>query len=357
MDEHACSRLERMDLMPPHWNRDVPTLEWVTDLDYPSRYRGALLGGAAGDALGRPAEARPAEAVAAQYGRITDFQPWSGWTGGPKGTITDDTQLTMVVAENLLAHGDVEPEDLARRLVEWLPVGRGKGQATTAAVCRLEAGVSWWEAGEPSDGNGAAMRAAPVGMAFSTDPHRLRRAAALSAAVTHTGPMAVVGAAVQALAVALVLHTRPGSLDSRAFIKDLGDAAEDLHDPGSFERRRESGNRRVRLIDRIRELPSMLELPPPAAFDRLYNGAFVLESLPSALWCFLRSPDDPEQVIVTAVNGGRDADTVAAMAGTLAGAYVGDAALPDRWLRDLEFVEELRTTADGLYELAVRRRS
>jgi len=57
-------------------------------------------------------------------------------------------------------------------------------------------------------------------------------------------------------------------------------------------------------------------------------------------------------VILTAVNAGYDADTVAAMAGTLAGAYVGDVRLPDRWLDDLEFAEELRDEAKDLYALS-----
>jgi ADP-ribosyl-[dinitrogen reductase] hydrolase len=95
-----------------------------------------------------------------------------------------------------------------------------------------------------------------------------------------------------------------------------------------------------------------LDLPPRQAFDRLYNGAFILESLPAALWSFLRSPEDPEEVLVTAASGGHDADTVAAMAGNLVGAYLGEAALPGRWLADLEFAAELRATADQLWALA-----
>ena len=107
----------------------------------------------------------------------------------------------MVVGDSLLANGEVAPEDLARRLVAWLPNGRGKGRATTAAVLRLARGVPWWEAGEDSDGNGAAMRVAPIGLAYATRPELLRRGAALDAVVTHRGPMGVAGAVAQAFAV------------------------------------------------------------------------------------------------------------------------------------------------------------
>jgi ADP-ribosylglycohydrolase len=352
MDEQALGRLAEMGLLPPQWNTARGSVGWAEGIDYADRYRGALLGGGIGDALGRPVETRSAAEVARRFGRVTDFYPWSGWVSGPKGTITDDTQLTILVAESLLEHGEVDPSDLGRRLIQWLPYGRGKGLATTAAVLRLTSGMSWCEAGEPSDGNGAAMRVAPVGMAFATDPDRLRRAAALSAVVTHVGPMAVAGAVAQALAVARLLLTPEGRLDPVEFADALGSAIEDLYDPGAPERRPGTAGTLVRLASRIREIGGLLSLSPPQAFDRLYNGAFVLESLPAALWCFLRSPDDPEEVIITAASGGRDADTVAAMAGTLAGAYQGETHLPERWLADLEFASELRGLADGLSLLA-----
>jgi hypothetical protein len=93
-------------------------------------YRGALLGTAIGDALGRPVEGRSPVEIRQRFGRLTDFVPWRDWKAGPKGTVTDDTQMTMCVAECLLeCDGRVNPVDLAERLIAWLPVGRGKGRA------------------------------------------------------------------------------------------------------------------------------------------------------------------------------------------------------------------------------------
>lgn len=109
---------------------------------------------------------------------------------------------------------------------------------------------------------------------------------------------------------------------------------------------------RVTLGRRIAEVTTLLDADPIEAFGYLHNGAFVLESLPAALWCFLTRCEDPEAVIVTAVAGGRDADTVAAMAGSLAGAYHGESALPSRWVDDLEGLDELRALADGLLAVA-----
>src|SRR5262249_35069767 len=165
------------------------------------RYRGALLWGAAGDALGRPAEGLAPAELRARYGPdgVTRFIPPLEWRSGPKGTITDDTQLTMEVARSLIAtDGHFSPDDLVTRLIAWLPHGRGKGPATTRAVELLEMGTPWWEAGRAgaAGGNGAAMRAAPVGLVHALDPLplELRRDAVLAAGITHAGPPTAAGA-------------------------------------------------------------------------------------------------------------------------------------------------------------------
>jgi len=343
-------RLEELGLSPPPWvpgERDVP--QWSWEVDYRDRFRGCLLGGAVGDALGRPAEGLARQAVTECFGRLSDFRRWRGWVGGPVGTVTDDTQLTMLVAESLIGRSRVDPEDLSGRLVAWLPVGRGVGTATRAAVERLADGVGWWEAGEDSDGNGAAMRVAPVGLVYSTEPDRLRRSAILSSLPTHKGPSGLVGTVAQAFAVAWVAHRPSGTLDPATFLRAVVEAIADLTDPGVIERH--PRRRRIRLAERLAALVRMLDWDPSDAFDDLYNGALITESLPSAMWCFLASPDDPERVIETAVAGGRDADTVAAMAGALVGAYCGESALPRRWLDDLEYATELRSLADELVVL------
>ena len=95
------------------------------------------------------------------------------------------------------------------------------------------------------------------------------------------------------------------------------------------------------------ELPQFLATGE-APFAIWHNGAYVLGSLPCALWCFLASPEDFEQTLFTAVDAGHDADTVAAMACTLSGAYHGYSRLPARLLGDLEYHDDLVNLADDL---------
>lgn len=323
------------------------------DADAPAqdRFVGALLGGAIGDAFGRPNEGSRSASIEDDHPRhVTDYQKWSGWADGPIGTITDDTQMTMCVAECLVANGYLDPEDLARLFVGWLPIGRGKGAATTRAVARLQAGVPWDEAGEDSAGNGAAMRSAPIGLLRWNDPERLRSEAILSALLTHRELMAVAGAVAMAAATAWLLTRQGDDWAPEDFTLAVQRAIAAIETEPRPERRDPSSL--TTLYDRIGEIPRLIKKGPREALGYLYGGAFVLESLPSALYCFLLSPSDVEQTLLLAANAGYDTDTVAAMAGTLGGALGGVAALPQRLLPELEYRDELTTLGAALHRLA-----
>ncbi|MGD8683800.1 MAG: ADP-ribosylglycohydrolase family protein [Chloroflexota bacterium] len=329
------------------------------------RFRGSLLWGAVGDALGRPNEARSWETIHERWGPggLTEFRPWRGWTSGPIGTWTDDTQLTIEVARTILeSDGRVDPARLGERLRAWLPHGRGKGHATTQAVEILEAGRPWWEAGPAVDsaGNGAAMRAAPVGLvwAFAADTGMLVREAILSALPTHGHPVGVAGAVAIAAGTAACLRMAGRPMEPARLLRFVADAIADL-EPGPTRLRSdplEAATLRKRLLD----VEGLLRHPPQRVFEELWTGAFALESVPAAFYCFLRAPEDPGVVIITAANAGHDTDTIASMAGNLAGAYLGSGALRDEhpsWWAELEGREELVGLADALFTLAMARSS
>jgi ADP-ribosylglycohydrolase len=90
------------------------------------------------------------------------------------------------------------------------------------------------------------------------------------------------------------------------------------------------------------------------AFEAWHNGAHVLESLPTAVWCFLTSPEDFEATLFTAVDAGHDANTVVAMPCSVSGAYHGLSRLPPRLLEDLEFRDHLIELPDGLHDPALK---
>jgi ADP-ribosylglycohydrolase len=133
-----------LDQDEPRWRR--LQLGLAGGIDVRDRSRGALVGGAIGDAMGRANEGLwPSEARARG---IREYQPRHGCKSGPKGTITDDTQMTLWLAESILEaalwafHGSDPLEDGA-----LLAVNLGDDADTTGAVYGQLAGAYYGEQG------------------------------------------------------------------------------------------------------------------------------------------------------------------------------------------------------------------
>ena len=320
--------------------------------DLRGRFQGCLLGSAIGDALGRAGEGFSLEAAVSYHGGpLRSYVPWPGWKSGPVGTITDDTQMTMCIAESIVANGRTDPTDIGRRFAGWLDYGRGKGRTCGSACLRLRAGMPWYESGIDSAGNGAAMRTAPIGLLRWRSLDQLRLDAALACLITHSHPTAIASAIAMSAGVAYCLGQDSASYVPDRFIEFVVTCIQGIEETDMPERR--PGGSRTTLAKRIEELPGLLRLPDSrAVYDYLYNGAFVLESLPTAMYAFLRNHHDFEATLFAAVDAGYDCDTSAAMAGALAGALLGRAQISQRWLDELEFRDELIRLADGLYTLS-----
>ncbi|WP_457636708.1 ADP-ribosylglycohydrolase family protein [Oceanithermus sp.] len=303
---------------------------WVLDvldrpLDWPfepkpvtiSKVRGTLFGIAIGDALGAPNEGKPRWKLAASP--IDSLRPHNG---RPAGTVTDDTDLTLALARSILATGTLDPEDLVPRIIEASRNTVGGGWATEQAVNRLERRAAWWLAGTPSAGNGAAMRAAPVGLFFE-DPAEIRRAAFLQAIITHRDRSAAASAIVNALFVSWL--ARGGGAKVEA-LEWLASAVDGLEVPLAS---RHQKRKHYTVAGLVREAASYVG-EPGKAFERFRTGAFVLETLPSALVVFLSYPEDPEKALLTAAHAGDDTDTLASLVGGWLGAHLGDRKLRSR---------------------------
>ena len=294
------------------------------------RWRGALLGTALGDAVGRPFEGR-AHVDPAQVDAWLD--------AGEQLTWTDDTAMTIALSRSLIAQrGGIDLEllgdafALTYRREPWRGYGAGPPQVFAAAA----EGVSYLEAatqlfgGAGSYGNGAAMRAAPVAIAGHDDPRRVAQLARAQATVTHAHPLGQDGAALLALSVWAVAAT-PGRPAADAIGDQLG-----LLDTDEMRRAATAA------------LDLDTGLGAEAIVGRLGNGLAAIEAVPAALAVFLRAPEQPRDVLAGAVALGGDTDTIAAMAGALVGAHLGGTGLPRDLLDRLEGHEELIDLADAL---------
>ncbi len=281
------------------------------------RVRGTLYGVAIGDALGAPNEGKRPWWIKEPVNRLLPHH------GHPAGTVTDDTELTLALAGSLLANGGLAMDDLCRRFLERARRMVGGGRATREALARLAKGVPWWASGSPSAGNGAAMRASPAGLFFD-EAEEARRAAFLQGLPTHKDRSALAGAILNALLVGAL--ARGAEPEPGALLPWLQGAVRGLEVPlkTRISPRRETTL--AQLLDEVGELVGR----PEAAFRRFGLGAFVLETLPSALVVFFTHPEDPEAALVTAANAGFDSDTLASLVGGWLGAHLADRGLRSR---------------------------
>lgn len=274
---------------------------------------GALLGTMVGDALGRPYEGTPAGDLdrLRQLVQRRAARPFAL-------SYSDDAEMMLGVAESLVAVGAIDEAHLLETLSAGHDVARGYGKGTRAAFRVWRQTGSWelasramWPGG--SRGNGAAVRVAPVAVLLrGSGPAEVVAAARRSAAPTHLHEEAQEGAATVALAVWLSLRgVQPGLL-----LDELLAHVE--------------GWRIAPRLELVRQPTGV-----PDAVATLGHGVFAFESVPVAVWACSRS-ETFEQAVITAVCCGGDTDSIAAIAGAIAGATHGATAIPSRWLDALE---------------------
>jgi poly(ADP-ribose) glycohydrolase ARH3 len=284
-------------------------------VDLQDRFVGCLLGLAVGDALGGKFEAQPAEAIQSRFPTVASMIAY------PQEEIwyTDDTQMTIGVAETLLECGQIVETALCRAFVSNYVPSRGYGRGTRVILDAIEDGRDYQQVAEAhfpggSFGNGAAMRVAPVGLLFHQDEQRLWEQARLSAWPTHRHPLGVEGA--QLLALAVALCTTAERFDRDAFFARLIAACE-------------SNEYHAKLTAAAR-------VQSPGDLVELGNRIEALHSVPTAIASFALMPESYEDTIGNVIRLGGDTDTLAAMAGALSGAYCGARRLPGNLVALLE---------------------
>lgn len=281
-----------------------------------SRFQGCLLGVALGDALGALHEGQDAEWI-----RQTNPTPESLIDHPPFDELyyTDDTQMTISVAESLIQDGEIIEATLCKAFVDNYEPTRGYGMGARRVIESMAAEDDYRFVAETifpggSYGNGAAMRVAPIGLFFHTQPEQVWVQARRSAIPTHIHPLGIAGAQLLALAVTWCLRTE--TFDRNAlFDYLLADCEQEVY--------REK-------LSAAKRMSSVQEL------SQLGNGIAAQESVVTAITSFSFAPESYAQTIGQAILLGGDTDTIAAMAGALSGAWVGIEALPESLMNVLE---------------------
>ncbi len=296
-------------------------------MDLENRFTGSLLGLALADALGAPHE-----------GGVVGGLLWAA-LGIGKGDLlrwTDDTQMAVVLCRSLAEHGGLEPASLAMAWAQACDPMRGYGGGARRLLKLIRGGMDWRQANQAifpdgSFGNGAAMRAAPLGLFFHRDLDELRRATRIASSITHAHPIGIDGGLLIARGTALAL------LDER--------------DPAAFLGALHGFVATDELRGRIELAQAWLGQEPAArqVARELGNGVLAQRSAVTAVHCFLRFPEEFEAMMAFVVKLGGDTDTIGAMAGGMWGARNGCDALPQGLLERLETRDEIEGAARGLW--------
>ncbi|NWT01050.1 ARHL2 glycohydrolase, partial [Mionectes macconnelli] len=288
---------------------------------------------------------------------------------------TDDTAMSRSVVQSLLAKGEFDEVDMAKRFAEEYrkEPHRGYGMAVVNVFKKLlnpkcsdvfEPARAQFN-GKGSYGNGGAMRVAGIALVYA-DTQDVKKFAKLSAELTHANSLGYNGAILQALAVHLALQ---GGLSRETFLEQLISHMEHVEaDDKSLSDARASGFEDLPFSRRLKKIKDFLDfsnIPREDVLFELGNGIAALRSVPTAIYSFLRCmetvPDIPkrynalQRTIIYCLSLGGDTDTIATMAGAIAGAYYGQEQLPPSWEHSCEGFRETQRMAKKLYALYCQR--
>ena len=292
--------------------------------DLSARARGALLGLAAGNALGVPSEfLHTPDAIAARFpGGVRDILP------GAAAPWDDDLALAVCLAEELL-EPEVSLERLAHRWIGWMnDDGRGIGIWTARALRHLATHGSPPSSTGGQAGNGSVSRCIPVALATLNSPGNLVSGSYHTAALTHPDERCAWGA----VAVNVAGH---------CLLRGIGDFLPEVLDVLRTNQAPDE------LIEAVRRVPveRREELPVTGP-----QAGYVVHCVEIALWFAYHEPN-LERGLIWLANAGGDTDTNAAVAGALMGARDGEGAIPVRWIESLHEQPRLRRLAHRLVGL------
>lgn len=315
------------------------------------RILGVVYGAACADALGGPVEGLDHRALQARHGRVTSLLPYAkppaehAQFSNEPGSVTDDTRLHRIVCDALIASGGrTLAGDLALAIDRWRDVHRGELERSFLEEYHYAA--LYREAKLPFGGhgtNGAIMANHAVGVVHAGDPRGAYRTA-FELAYLSDG-YGKDAAAIHAAAVAAAM--RPGATARTAIDEALAAADAErrdgpnwattvrTHDWARFEGRpnHELVARALDAVARHRDDPSERlrdTLYPLLAVSPV--GSDAAQTLAVAFAMLVRCDGAYRDTVIECVAYGRDNDSYATVAGAIAGALNGIAAVPADWL-------------------------
>jgi len=296
-----------------------------------------ILGHAIGDALGVPHEFKDRSWF--KENPVTGMDGY-GTHNQPPGTWSDDTSLSLCLAESLLKGFDLK--DIANNFVKWYDeahlTAHGAvfdiGNATHAAISRIKQGVEPAQAGGKSEydnGNGSLMRILPL-LAYIYDKDPVNSFSLVSAVsgITHGHLRSKIACSLYLVECKHLLqgHSKNDAYASmRSYFRAMNATHYDFYK-----------------AELVHFLPLFEKEMTDIKEDEIDSSGYVVNTLMASIWCFVTT-ESYKDAVLKAVNLGDDTDTIAAVTGGMAGIYYGMAGIPGEWLEKLVKREEIEQIA------------
>lgn len=331
---------------------------------------GGLIGAAAGDAMGAATEARNMDQIIKYFGHeVTDFEipPMDTFAAGSKaGQVTDDFSSAYFIARHIVdAGGNIREQLIKNALIEWskhsMFFDRFAGPTTRLAIYEFEGKEvdksSKIKLATRQATNGSAMRISPIGL---MNPGNLDAAidnAAKVTMLTHDNYLSISGACAVAAAVSKAMMDDAdiynvvraglyGAVEGEKIGKRL---ARDVAGPSVVKRMEvalEIGFGKGTSKEKTKDIA-----------EKIGTGLHISETVPSAFGIFAANNGDAMNTIISCVNAGYDTDTLATVAGSIAGTLRGAQAFPEHFLSTLEEVNgfDIKELASGIQKICNKR--
>lgn len=322
-------------------------------------YKGCLIGGSIGDALGWPIEFRRLNEIKSIYGDkgITDLEKANGIA-----EITDDTQMTIFTADGLLKSAIKNYDEnsvpnmqtVYQSYKNWLGTqykgyskndngwisnikglyaNRAPGTTCTGSLkCGIPGSIE--TPINNSKGCGGVMRVAPAGLMYYKNPKLAFEVGARCAALTHSNPSAYLPAGVHSCIIANLIQ-------GKSLEKAVDNSIEILKGYKGCEDT-------LYFLEMAKDFAHS-DIDPEKAIRNLGEGWHGDEAIAISVYCALKSPNNFEEALKLAVNHDGDSDSTGAIVGNILGTYLGEDGIPDKWKNSVELSSELRQIATDLY--------
>ncbi|HEV09156.1 MAG: ADP-ribosylglycohydrolase family protein [Sulfurihydrogenibium sp.] len=312
-----------------------------------NKFTGTLLGAAIGDSLGMMVEELPIDEVIEFYGEpvkdLTVPHPSSPSYFLRPGENTSEFDIVMLVAKSIIDRKMIDIKDIIEKYIQWFESSEIHTYVDPHFLLAIQSILE----GQDIENNGStvdhALPSIPIGLYHYKNPYLAVEAAKAVCMLTTRNEYVLDVASAICVAISELSQEKFYLPDENEyFIKHLK----------NFTFKNETKHYLNKVINLLKE-----DADYEKAINELGNGSFVLEAFSQALFIFLKTPHDTENVIIKAANSygyyGGDTDSIALIAGALAGCYNGEEMIPERWKEGLLKKEYIIDTAEKLFEVAL----